>query len=404
MPGASRALALAFVCCSFFSFPSYASSLSIVRLPSPDVDRIQGLQWGSDLVDAEIEVLAVVPTLLPTLLGMKTTADNPQASGSPQPDPNATGAPAAAGTSAPAALTSPTPNPVASVPSPAAPGPDDVPSRLKVTAMLRGKVDKPSGWTILFNNQIVVLDENKDFLVPVPITKRMQWVDFSAVGPKGELEKEKIGLYFQNMDEAIAAKEKGILPFLLVVGLGYQMISYEQTNVPQISADKFSLLLGMEYTVFYPVLYGRADAIIDLATIAMEPEYLDVSFYRGDGKLIWATNFLSSPLKLNLIGGGMIVKMQAEPQIFGFDFVSGVEAYPEIIYRFSDQNQVSAHGRYTVLLTGDLGGSEIRMGGTWTRKFRNGMKFSLDIDYSNLTILDGNVKLSATYFGISTFF
>lgn len=260
-----------------------------------------------------------------------------------------------------------------------------------------------------------------DFKIRVPMDHDTVGVELLAVGPMGEIEKEKIAAFYQNLEglnlfrktqkekaEAAANAPKiDARPRVSVnsknpplsVGSGLVFSSLTQSFSARISA----LLIGLRASATYELIADKLDFGFDLKT-AMPLKVLsgqESARYSNVGGRIGyqLPSELSSKWRWRVDAGTYYDTMSVKADSYGYAGLIGFELMPQARRGFKS-GALDLHMKFAMSLNdfpNSLGSGEYTLGGRWHFLTPQGLSaWSFSSDVSILTLKVGSVDIVST--------
>jgi hypothetical protein len=265
-------------------------------------------------------------------------------------------------------------------------------------AILAGRYLRPM-WTLSVNNQIIHPDAKGKFVYQTPATDEDLTIPIIAIGPLGEIEKDKITIYFSKWKAQRASQPPPTKKrFFLTPGLSVTQITHLESNVSQYSSLALTGKISANYLIFPP----RWDlGITTFATLMQftkpsgvyfsdRDETVDVGirYFGLNVRLGYVFPSVPEPWKLALYGGYYYTTMIVTPKVMGFENLGGPQLYPSIRRSFKKGNAVAAYAKYSPVSSNfallNFSNREIAAGGAYIHPRKNGHSISISVDYSNI--------------------
>jgi len=324
--------------------PAFADSVAGRVVPSESADRITGLAWVTD-----------DPTL--------------EFGNSPEPAPAASG------------------SPEAQVPAP---------RTVSITAILDGKY-KRTGWNLIFEDKRISTTPDGDFQLRVPVALGIRWIEVVAVGPDGELEREKLGIVIEDQIEFNKKFLTG-KSYAVSFSLGYTTISYKQNEVPAISESAVTAKAQFLYFLV-PGQWDLGGSIFtNVFAMAPTPDISTIKFLGINARVGHTLPYLSDPWRLSLMMGFYYNTMSVNPQLFGYKNVFGPQVFPLLMRKFKRKDSAIAYAKFSPITSGfsplSPSNRELAAGAGWIHILPSGHTITLNVDTSNLQLTEQDVSSS----------
>lgn len=272
---------------------------------------------------------------------------------------------------------------------------------------------KTPQWILVANNRKVKVVQEQ-FRVDIPIFSEATRVDFIAIGPLGEVEKQSFEIQFKDYNagkvkqfkEAIKQEEKNNIK----VSLGVLSLNHFEEGVDDYKSYLSSAKIAWNKT-FFPSLWDLGLTLqLSPTQISRSRDEASLIHLMANARLGYLTPALVEPWRMGLYLGMYYARMWvslredlrpgAEDYIFGYKAVMGPQIYPEMRYTFQSGNSITFFSKYSFvnnkLFVLSFNNREIEVGILYSWKLSELKNLIFTIDYTNL-----NLDLSQVVDGIT---
>jgi hypothetical protein len=269
--------------------------------------------------------------------------------------------------------------------------------------VVRGQYSK-DGWTLSTERSIVELKDGGEFEVEVPLSGKITFLSLMAIGPYGEVETQKVGIYFA---EVVTFKEEAktnpVKRYFLSPGLSMTSIAFKDSRI----ADFSETALTGKISFLTPVIPPRWDAgvtvymtLLPLTTSTDKmARFLGVNLRFG-----YVVPSVTDPWKLTLLTGGYYTTMFVSTNDFGFKNMSGPQLFPMLARTLKNRDTLVGYlkfspigGSFRIL---SLANNEKAFGMSYVRPLAGGRSIAASLDIANLSLTIQGVNLSSTSFSL----
>lgn len=260
---------------------------------------------------------------------------------------------------------------------------------------LEGKYTS-SDWTLIGNNQKITPNEDGSFVFKTQISKTSLEIEFTAIGPLGEIEKEDLGLLYTDWQIQKETVETAPPKKLFVSGgLGITNISYKEDGYGTFK----SIAMTGKFSTTYLLLPPRWDVgfsgFFTLLNLTKSPN-VSARFLGLNARAGYTVPSISDPWKFSIFGGLYYTTMLTSPSSFGFTNMSGLQLFPVLRKKLKDNHAVSGYFKFSPVSQGfgfkDLSNREIAFGLSYSMPLKTeGRSLNYTFDIANIAM-----KLSGT--------
>ena len=259
----------------------------------------------------------------------------------------------------------------------------------ELQAVLIGNFDHKD-WNLIYRTKKVPLsaDPTKPgFKLVFPMQSKQLMIKFSAVGPKGEVEKQNILIVYESFDLLKARTLIG-KKWTFSAGLGVTSFNYQQSPAYSITGLGLTPKLSVGYILspkFDIALNGFMTAIDLKSTPATTTIRFIGSNLRAGYRLPWIAN----PWKLS-IAFGFYYSMATTNTTLGYSGVGGLQLFPTLSRALANGDTVLGYFKFSPVGNSlgflSLASREIASGLSWIHPLKNSHPLSVSFDYADLAI------------------
>ena len=272
--------------------------------------------------------------------------------------------------------------------------------------ILEGEYNR-SDWTLIYDKKKMVPVVNGEFHLEIPMKDRAIELDFLAIGPLGEIEKENIGIYFKEI-KTFTQKAEGRPPKtnFFQFGMNNSVISYDETGVDSYSSVSLTGKSSYSYLIFPPdwdfgtSLYYTLLPITKTGNNAVR--FLGVNLRFG-----YVVPFVTEPWRLSVLGGMYYTTMFVTNDRFGFKNLAGPQLFPALKRTFRGGKAIVSYLKFSPISNGlsllSLSNRELALGGAYLYPLKNGhsIAFTLDVAIFYFKIRQVEIQSSSISLGLS---
>lgn len=257
-------------------------------------------------------------------------------------------------------------------------------------------------WALIFDSKRVE-PRQKKFSFRALIEGRASQLELVAVGPEGELQRQKAYIIFEDWDrfQTSLGKSRQGKRWAISPGLGLTWNGYEQTGVPEISQWALTGKLSLQYVIRPPNWDLGINAFYTLQPLKNDGlDTAQIRFLGSNLRLGYVLPFVPEPWRISLQAGYYYITMMVPDGQFGFSNISGPQVFPSFRRILSNGDSVMAYVKFSpvskqfALL--QMSNREIAWGGGWgsvfQRGFLRGKAMFLTLDFADLSYLENGIQ------------
>jgi hypothetical protein len=272
--------------------------------------------------------------------------------------------------------------------------------------ILHGKFGE-SDWNLLVGTKKISLSSDGEFKVALPVNGPKALVQFTAINPRGEVQKERIEIVFDNWEQfkKEELQREGLKRFHFGPNLGFSYISYQQTGVENINEFVVTGKVAMSYVLFPPHWDIGANAYMNIIPITTSSPGNTIRFFGTNFRIGYALPFIKEPWRLTFMGGVYYTTTIASGN-FGFTGMGGPQLFPVIRKLLGGGKSAFMYFKFSPVTNGaatilSIANREIAGGGgySWQLKNKRFLTLTLDIASLQLSLVDplvGTVSSNTT--------
>ena len=256
----------------------------------------------------------------------------------------------------------------------------------KYSATLAGSYHR-EGWQLTRNKMPVKLNRGGNFLIEVIVTKEERALEFEAIGPKGEVEREKIVFsvpYWERSPLEPAPKN-----LFITTGLGVSSISVKETGVADYSTLALTAKLSGNYLLVPKVLDLGVSTYFTAFQLTKSAD-ISARYFGFNARLGYILPFVKAPWAISLYGGWYYTTTFVAGNAFGYKGLSGPQIYPSIKRILPNSDVVALYFKFSPISNGlsflSASNREIAGGLAYVHTLGNGHVVAATLDYSNFKI------------------
>lgn len=265
---------------------------------------------------------------------------------------------------------------------------------------MRGTFTRPER-SLTVGGKIVPLGAEGKFTVAVELDENPGRVDVLSVGPRGDIEVEKLIVQVA----APAAEEGPIKRWSFSTGLGGTFLSYGQSNVSQGSGPTLTLKASAIFLVFTPNWDVSLSGFVNLIPVRAASINAGLQFLGLNARVGYALPFIKAPWRLSLMAG-LYYTTVLGTQAMGYQNLFFPHLYPTLRRTFNAGDSAFAYLKYTPVdrsfaffSTTNL---EIGAGGGYGFLLKDGNRWTVFADFQTLKMTEGTVSFTSTSVTLGT--
>ena len=257
---------------------------------------------------------------------------------------------------------------------------------LKTIVTLEGTFQRDD-WTLIGSNRNITRAADGSFSFEAPISRDAMTIDFMAVGPLGEIEKEKIVLLYSGWEahktEAAAAPPKRLF---VSPGLGLTSLSHQESGVAAYSSINLTAKLAVNYLLF-PPKWDLGFSSYVTAFQFSKNQNISAYYIGVNARIGYIVQQIQEPWKFSLYGGWYYLTMIVSGNSFGFKNLQGPQLYPSLRRTFKKGSAVAAYLKFSPITDNfsllQLNNRELALGAAYIYPLPKGHTISVSADYSS---------------------
>ena len=272
-----------------------------------------------------------------------------------------------------------------------------------------GTYEKDALWTLIREGDVVKRNADGEFKLQleVPSEEGVSRVELTAIGPRGEIEREVIGIASKKLSEE--ARREYFKRVAASAGLGFTFVDYQDNQSENFTETAITLNARILYFLVprkWDIGASGYFTILPLSSTSAASR--SPRFFGLNARVGYVLPFVHSPWRLSLLVGIYYATMLSAdtPSIYGFRNVSGPQVYPLLTRIFSLRHSAYVYGKYSPINNGiskflSIGSnSEIAAGGGYVWRFESGGALTASLDFSMLSLKIGSAVAKVSTFSI----
>jgi hypothetical protein len=262
---------------------------------------------------------------------------------------------------------------------------DDVEIRsdgTRVQGIIRGKFDRES-WNLIQGEQHLIQPSrtSSDFTAKVPLSGPKTDVEFSAIGPHGEVEKFRAQVQVENWDQVQSRA-------VWTSSLGWTQLSIQQTRIPDFSETALSAKIGYQAPLRWKNWNWATNTFFTAAPFSSNIPGVHARAFGVNLRAGYRPPWIGGPWKLTLWMGGYYTTLFVTNGALGYQNELGPQLYPTLVRSFGSRDELGAYIKYSpVAGEGSLYrfyNREVAFGFGWSHGLKNGHPMSLSLDIAQV--------------------
>ncbi len=252
-------------------------------------------------------------------------------------------------------------------------------------------------WTLLGNNQRI---KQGNFTLETPISKKALAVEFVAIGPMGEIEKEMVPLLFSDWEEKkVEAQKAPPKRLFFSPGLGVTSLKHKETGTSDYKTIALTAKASVNYLLF-PPRWDFGGVIFMTVFQINRSEPVDVRYLGINARLGYLLPNVKEPWRAGIYGGMYYTTMFVSPSLFGFKNMAGPQRFPAVRRALKDGSALSGYLKISPvtnnfsLLT--LSNREMAAGAAYTYPMPKGHTLSGSFDIAQISMVLKGITVSTT--------
>ncbi len=279
--------------------------------------------------------------------------------------------------------------------------------RFRVSVSLEGQYTRKD-WNLVWNNKKILLNRGgsgqSSFRFDVSLTNKSGVLVLTAVGPLGEVEKEKILISIENWEVLRqGSSEKPTQRYSFTPGLSLSYISYQEvrTDVPSIDYSAISLTAKINY--LHSLFSQRWDiggsVFFTLLPISQTPKTTE-RFLGVNLRVGCVLPKIEEPWRFSILVGWYYVTTFVTSNAFGFKNMMGPQLFPTLRKQLKNGDMALGYIKFSPVSTQlsllNLANHELAVGVSYLHPLQNLHPLSFSMDLSNFKLEILGVKISST--------
>lgn len=272
-----------------------------------------------------------------------------------------------------------------------------------------------SEWALIADTDRVKTSPDGNFVIKVPVIGQMNGLEMIAVGPLGEIEKQKIGIFVPQYEELkkqnwtnlkSTRKEKNLK---ITPGIGLSVLSYNEPSRAAISETFITGKLSADYLIGESRFSLGSNLYSSLAVLSHSTESY-VYFFGTNLRGGYRLPYLKDPWQLKIFVGYYFTTTFGGTDDFGYSNLQGPQIYPTLSYKFKNDGALSSYVKYSPVANGigfyTFDNSEFATGAAYFFRPQSSGIFSgkslgltADLAWLNLKTTIGKVSFQTTTLG-----
>lgn len=255
-------------------------------------------------------------------------------------------------------------------------------------------------WHLLVNNNEVTTGKDGTFRVALAFAGPATQLLFSAVGPRGQIEKQSFALSFPGFAFwAADLKDPLKKRHSFSATLGATLLGYEETDSDPLNQIAMTGKMAYTYLLFPPRWDFGASAYMNLATVSTNQPGKTARFLGLNARIGYVVPGVQEPWRLSLMSGVYWVSMFVTGNEFGFNNLMGPQVFPVLRKMMPSGDSIVGYGKFSPVGSGlsflNLGNREIAFGASYIHRLSGFHALSVGLDFSDLRLSIPNEDQSA---------
>ena len=285
---------------------------------------------------------------------------------------------------------------------------------------LSGRFLRDENWSLIAGSRKAQRNNQGDFSVKVLIRNKISFVEFTAVGPLGEVEKTKITITAEQFNEYMAsgsneaafhqtAAESNTLGLKIIPGIGYSALEWKDPGGETLTESTLTAKVSADYPIG-DSRFSLGGNIYSSVAILSKNTSSHTHFMGTNIRGGYRLPYLKQPWSLRLYGGIYFTTTFGGTSDFGYENLIGPQIYPTLTYTFQNGAMATTYFKYSPVANGvgfyTLDNRELATGGAYyfpsiKKGVLKGSSVGLTVDLSwlDLKTSAGNVQLQTLSLG-----
>ncbi|MGE0616572.1 MAG: hypothetical protein AB7P04_13130 [Bacteriovoracia bacterium] len=268
------------------------------------------------------------------------------------------------------------------------------PGKMSAYVKLEGKFTDPL-WALVWDGAKKAgasTRRNQAFAFEFEVTEEVNDVDFTLVGPQGQVAIERVYLYVKDVDVYRRTLGKQPPKFThFTPSLGFNFLSYEQTGVTPFSLTSLAFKASFSYLIGPPRWDIGANVYFNFVPLGSSVAGNAISILGANVRGGYVFPFVRSPWRLTFSTGIFYSTTFVTNNAFGYTGLLNFQLYPALRYTFRNRQAAVMYLKYVPLGSGFFDISfekrEIAVGWAWVWPLEDRRSWSLALDISDLRLV-----------------
>lgn len=241
-------------------------------------------------------------------------------------------------------------------------------------------------WALIHESNRISPRGNK-FEVKVLLEGKITQVDLIAVGPEGELQKERILVVFEKWDEYQTSRSKlrGGKRWAFTPGVGVTYVSYSQPKHEPLTELALTVKASLQFVIKPPNWDVATTVFYTALPLTTTPADSHIQFLGVNLRIGYVLPFVPDPWRVSIQTGGYYNTVTSAPTIntargevnrYGYQNIFGPQIFPSVRRVFANGDSATAYLKYSPVMYEtsflDIRNREIALGIGWARTMRSG--------------------------------
>jgi hypothetical protein len=252
------------------------------------------------------------------------------------------------------------------------------------------------GWNLLRSTKFVTVDpKTHEFRFTIEMgSGKVTFVELTAVGPLGEVEFERVAVYFKEAkeakDDALAAPPKRDF---VMVSAGPTLLNYKETGVADYSMVATTVKASYTRLLFPPRWDFAVNTFFNLFPITQNQPGVDLRFLGINGRIGYSVPNMPDPWSLSVMFGYYYITTFVNGNALGFENLAGPQFFPVVRRRFRNLDSAYFYLKYSPLTDGvslsflSPSNRELAFGGGYSHPLSNGHPLGASLDVSDFSFI-----------------
>jgi len=279
---------------------------------------------------------------------------------------------------------------------------------------LSGRFLRDENWTLIAGSRRARRNNQGDFSVKVLIRNKISSIEFTAIGPLGEVEKAKITITVEQFNSSMAsganeaafhqtAAESNTLGLKIIPGIGYSALDWKDPGGETLSESTLTAKVSVDYPIG-DSRFSLGGNIYSSVAILSKNTTSHTHFMGTNIRGGYRLPYLKQPWSLRLYGGIYFTTTFGGTSDFGYENLIGPQVYPTLTYTLQNGAMATTYFKYSPVSDGvgfyTLDNRELATGGAYYFSAINkgalkgsSVGLTVDLSWLDLKTQAGNVQL-----------